>query len=537
MFMTGIGSGLDFNAMIEVIVAAERAPKDNQLNRQEAMNEAEMDALKEIQNTINSFRDTVEDLNSATELNKLKSELSNSDVLGASVGAGAMAGEYNFNVTQLAQAGRDKLLTVEKDSLLSQGVIKYTTPKGEVTLDIAAEKQKLSQAQADKKDAYINDKLTDIANKNNIETDPAKNPNWKDEAKAKLAEDKDAQEAFDKGVAEFDKKIDRLNNHGMSIEEVQIALNNHENADGAKVSLVQTDGKVTMVLNAKDTGTANANQMLSVTGMTAVKLDDTGNVVMPPPTITDMGTSLQAAKDAKVVLGETDADGKPINGAIELTSATNKMENVLDGLTLTLKEPGKVTVKVARDEAGVKDTVKKFVDSYNKVMETVNTYTKSSEEQAAALSGDAGVRSMVSRLREVISAEYSASSLETLSQLGITTTVSGTLEIDQTKMDKALEDNFNEIANLFMGDPLDDSKPGMMTNMLTVLDDYHKNGGLFDVRQDRLDADNKRIIEEREQLDLRMEAKTVSLRDYYAKMDSQIAQMNQTQNMMISMLM
>ncbi|GAL07356.1 flagellar hook-associated protein FliD [Photobacterium aphoticum] len=90
---------------------------------------------------------------------------------------------------------------------------------------------------------------------------------------------------------------------------------------------------------------------------------------------------------------------------------------------------------------------------------------------------------------------------------------------------------------MFMGNPLDDTQPGMMDKMMTVLDDYHKNGGLFDIRQDRLEADNERIAEEREALDIRMEAKTISLRDYYAKMDSQIAQMNQTQNMMISMLM
>lgn len=278
---------------------------------------------------------------------------------------------------------------------------------------------------------------------------------------------------------------------------------------------MRSGDNVSLVLNANETGAANGFTVNSV----PTAADVTG-------TLAAGHTNLQAGQDAKVMFG-----------TMELTSSSNKMDNVIDGITLTLKDIGKVNVNVERDEAGVKDTVKKFVDSYNKVMETVNTYTKSSEEEAAALSGDAGVRSMVSRLREVISDEYSASALETLSQLGITTTVSGTLEIDQSKMDKALEDNFDEIANLFMGNPLDDTQPGMMDKMMTVLDDYHKNGGLFDIRQDRLEADNERIAEEREALDIRMEAKTISLRDYYAKMDSQIAQMNQTQNMMISMLM
>ncbi|MDD1793569.1 flagellar filament capping protein FliD [Enterovibrio sp. ZSDZ42] len=522
MFMTGIGSGIDFNSMIEVIVAAERAPKDNQLNRQEGMNTAEMDALKEIQNTINSFRDTVEDLNSASELEKLKAELSNSDVLGIAVGAGAVAGEYNFEVTQLAQSQRDQLISLGKDSYLKSGKVGFTANGKTVEVDIAALATKLEGEQVTKKAEHETRTLENIAKEFDIEMDEA--GAWKAEAKAILTDSKHENfdqkrlDTYDEGQKSYADKITRLNTEGVTLEEVQVAINSDSNNDGVKATLVRSGDNISLVLNASETGATN--------GFTVTPNDPTTNPLVVTGTMVEGHKNLQAGQDAKVMFG-----------TMELTSSSNKMENVIDGITLTLKEPGKVNVNIERDESGVKDTVKKFVDSYNKVMETVNTYTKSSEDGAAALSGDAGVRSMVSRLREVISAEYSSSTLETLSQLGITTSVSGTLEIDQTKMDKALEDNFDEIANLFMGDPLDETQPGVMTKMLTVLDDYHKNGGLFDIRQDRLEQDNKRLGEERETLDIRMEAKTISLRDYYAKMDSQIAQMNQTQNMLISMLM
>ncbi|MGF1769171.1 flagellar filament capping protein FliD [Enterovibrio makurazakiensis] len=520
MFMTGIGSGIDFNSMIEVIVAAERAPKDNQLNRQEGMNTAEMDALKEIQNTINSFRDTVEDLNSASELEKLKAALSNEDVLGIVVGDGAVAGEYNFDVTQLAQSQRDQLISLGKDSYLKSGNVGFTANGKTVEVDIAALATKLEGEQVTKKEEHKTRTLENIATEFKLDLET---PEGKAEAEKILTDsthkdfDQSRLDTFNEGQKSYDDKITRLKNEGVTLEEVQVAINSDPNNDGVKATLVRSGDNVSLVLNATDTGVAN--------GFT-VTPNDTTNPLVVTGTMVEGHKNLQAGQDAKVMFG-----------TMELTSSSNKMENVIDGITLTLKEPGKVNVNIERDESGVKDTVKKFVDSYNKVMETVNTYTKSSEDGAAALSGDAGVRSMVSRLREVISAEYSSSTLETLSQLGITTSVSGTLEIDQTKMDKALEDNFDEIANLFMGDPLDETQPGVMTKMLTVLDDYHKNGGLFDIRQDRLEQDNKRLGEERETLDIRMEAKTISLRDYYAKMDSQIAQMNQTQSMLISMLM
>jgi flagellar capping protein FliD len=213
------------------------------------------------------------------------------------------------------------------------------------------------------------------------------------------------------------------------------------------------------------------------------------------------------------------------------------MENAIDGISLNLKAKGTVNVKVERDEASVNSTIKSFVEDYNKIIETVNTYTKSSEDKAAALSGNSATRSMVSRLRGVIGAEYGSSNYNTLSRLGITTNrEGGTLKIDQKKLDKALEDDFDAVSKLFLGDE-SNSQIGMMDQMMLVLDDYHKNGGTYDRRIDQLEINNKQIAEDREKLDSRMEAKTLSLRSYYARMDTQIAQMNQTQNMLVSMLM
>ncbi|GAL07354.1 flagellar hook-associated protein FliD [Photobacterium aphoticum] len=238
MFMTGIGSGIDFNSMIEVIVASERAPKDNQLNRQEGMNKAESDALKELQNTINSFRDTVEDLNSVTELNKLKAELSNSDTLGVSIGAGAVAGEYNFDVKQLAQAQRDQLVSLGKDSYLKSGTISFTAGGKTVDVDMAALATKLAGEQTTKKAEHENRTLEDIAKEFDIEMDDA--GAWKAEAKAILTDPKNKDfdqkrlDSFNEGQKNYDDKITRLETQGVSLEEIQLEINNHPDNNGVK---------------------------------------------------------------------------------------------------------------------------------------------------------------------------------------------------------------------------------------------------------------------------------------------------------------
>ena len=70
-----------------------------------------------------------------------------------------------------------------------------------------------------------------------------------------------------------------------------------------------------------------------------------------------------------------------------------------------------------------------------------------------------------------------------------------------------------------------------------MLDGYHKSGGAYDRRIDQLEYNNKRLDKQREELDAKMEQRTTSLRAYYARMDSNIGQMNQAQNMLIGMLM
>ncbi|CAG18497.1 Hypothetical protein PBPRA0042 [Photobacterium profundum SS9] len=514
--MTGLGSGIDYESMIAAIVGAERAPKENQLARQEGMNHAEKNALQEIQFTLNSFRDKVEDLNSSRELQKLKAELSNDDVLSASVDSNAVPGEYSFEVTQLAQTQRDQLFKTSEGSTFSKGTISF----GAVSIDIATVKGDLISAEGGKKTAHHDQVYQDIADKHGLDVvadaaaikdilETSTNPDF-DQARL------DSYTSQQQG---YQNTIDRLTSDGVTVEELQSAINSDPANDGVKATLVRSGDGISMVLNGKDTGVTNAIGAITVAIAPADIKGNTLDLALP----VNGQKSLQTAEDATVQFG-----------SMTLTSATNKMENVIDGITLNIKEKGTVNVKVERDEASVNSTIKSFVADYNKIIETVNTYTKSSEDKAAALSGDSATRSMVSRLRGVIGAEYGSSTYNTLSQLGITTTRQGTLEIDQKKLDKALEDDFDAVSKLFIGDGV---QTGMMDKMMVVLDDYHKNGGTYDRRIDQLEYNNKQIAEDREKLDSRMEAKTLSLRAYYARMDSQIARMNQTQSMLVSMLM
>ncbi|MGL5045264.1 MAG: flagellar filament capping protein FliD, partial [Plesiomonas sp.] len=69
------------------------------------------------------------------------------------------------------------------------------------------------------------------------------------------------------------------------------------------------------------------------------------------------------------------------------------------------------------------------------------------------------------------------------------------------------------------------------------LKDYKTSGGNFTTRIDRLEQEQKKIGQEREDLDARLKVREQSLREYYANMDKMINSMQQTQNMLYGMLM
>ena len=122
---------------------------------------------------------------------------------------------------------------------------------------------------------------------------------------------------------------------------------------------------------------------------------------------------------------------------------------------------------------------------------------------------------------------------KTLSMLGIKTDRQGKRESDDEKLTQAISEDPESISTVFLGA---DSKSGLMQSITGNLKDFKTSGGNFTTRIDRLEQDQKKIAEDREDLDARLKVREQSLRDYYAKMDKMISSMQQTQNMLYGML-
>ncbi len=164
---------------------------------------------------------------------------------------------------------------------------------------------------------------------------------------------------------------------------------------------------------------------------------------------------VQAAQDAKVSMGSAAGGGSPIT----VTSPTNTLEDLIPGVTLSLKKmtdsnTPDVTVTAEKDIAGVRQTIDDFLSQYNEVIKRIDEYLKYNSEtkEAGTLQGDTTLISIQNRLRSLTSTVVNGldSGYRMLADIGIRTSALGRLSVvNNSALTEALNDNLSDVMKLF----------------------------------------------------------------------------------------
>lgn len=150
--------------------------------------------------------------------------------------------------------------------------------------------------------------------------------------------------------------------------------------------------------------------------------------------------------------GQTALDAKVKVNGIDVTSATNKMTDVISGVTLQLNQvtTAPVEITVANDLELVQKNIQGFVDAYNALNQTLADATKytAASKTAGPLQGDSTTTGLQNALRAMLGSSTVGSSFTTLSDVGIERQTDGSLKINTTKLASAQQDLPN-LKNLF----------------------------------------------------------------------------------------
>jgi flagellar hook-associated protein 2 len=236
--------------------------------------------------------------------------------------------------------------------------------------------------------------------------------------------------------------IDSTNN---SLNGLKDAINKAEM--GVQASIIFDGTGHRLVISAP----SGANKEMQIT---AAEAGDT-------PTNTDAGgLSRFAFNDAIAGIADVEkqmgADAELVINGLALTRSSNKITDVVQGLTLDLLKaaPGEVvTVTVSDDKAFAEEKIRGFVDAYNAFLEEVEpafSFNKE-EEKWGSLRNDSLAKSVLTRFRSVIGAAIPGltdSSYSALTNLGIRTQLDGTLKINEDDFEKAMSNNFADVQKL-----------------------------------------------------------------------------------------
>jgi len=167
--ITGIGSGMDIDAMVGALVAAEKAPKEAQLNRLETATTTKISALGTLRTALSSFQTALKGLNDIKLFENRSAKSSNTDLLTATASKTAQSGTYSVKVEQLATGSKTATKALEGDFTTSAaGTLTVKVGSGEdINVEIE-EGASLTQV----KDA-LNAALKDSGVSANLLTDPS----------------------------------------------------------------------------------------------------------------------------------------------------------------------------------------------------------------------------------------------------------------------------------------------------------------------------------------------------------------------------
>ena len=102
----GIGSGLDIEGLVSQLVAAEGAPATFRLDNKEARLQSDFSAMGALKGALSAFQASVGGLKDEADFQARKTSVSNSDFFTASADNTAVAGSYDIEVFQLAEAAK-----------------------------------------------------------------------------------------------------------------------------------------------------------------------------------------------------------------------------------------------------------------------------------------------------------------------------------------------------------------------------------------------------------------------------------------------
>ncbi len=299
-----------------------------------------------------------------------------------------------------------------------------------------------------------------------------------------------------------------------------------DDVNATMVSSTKDDKRLTIV--SDEAGSENALSLADDSGSELLRRLDF---------ITVSNASRQSSNKTQGGFIETDTNELDalfeVNG-IEITSSSNTVTDVIKGVTIDLRkaqESGddEETVTISNDSTEIREQIDNFITEYNSALKFLKDKLSvdPATNKRGELAGDFTFLKLKINLRTIISSPVSSitsGNPELLSQIGITTTSDGTLEIsDEDTLESAIADDAQAVIELF------DGSDGIATNLTNFLNDFTLTGATIDDRISVIEDQKGTIDKQIGRFETQFKFREETLRQQFTQLERTLALLNSQQ--------
>ena len=305
-----------------------------------------------------------------------------------------------------------------------------------------------------------------------------------------------------------------------SLESVRAKIN-ASNA-GVSASIIRDSGGAKLVIRANATGLM---QSMRISAVPADAPTTPGG-----PTLNDLVFD-NPAGSATMTQSLPPKDAAAVVNGLPVTSSTNTLTNVIEGVTLTLSQTTTrpVQVAVGVDGEGMKKALNDFAKAYSEINKYIVEQTKYDPDKrvASPLQGDRATLTLQSQLRSMIGATGTASKAFTrLSDAGLELQSDGSLKLNESKFTASLG-KLPELSKAFSAtDTANPSAAGFAVRIKALTEQMTQSQGPVTTRTQGLRDSISRNDKQTARLEERVSQVQARLLRQYSALDTSLTKLN-----------
>lgn len=496
----GAGSGIDTKALAESLVEAERAPRKQRIDEKIAKSEAQISGYGAMKYALSTLKTAFSKLNDASDFSSITAKTTQASAFEVTASTTAQAANYNIQVDHLAKAQRSES---------NKFAARNTPLNGGSPFDLIL---------------TAGEQPTTI---NVSTTTPAGIASAINGAKAGVT-----AQLIDTGSG-F-----QLVLTGQEGAANSFSISSQAYGPTANTPQITSTSNATLEVTADTdaTGVLVSYTAAGATQATSIELEQStdGFWVLPSgESIPDGVTlTLEGQRALTFNINQNAQNAQISVNGLTVTRESNQINDVIDGVTLDLYAPtiGEARLDLTRNTTDIKQNIRDLVTAYNDFQDSVKILgDRKSEvkEFGGALAGDNLLSAIQTQVRSLMTdtSTTPGTSIQAARHVGLSIDRLGVLQLDETKLDSALQDHFDEVTTMFSAGTNNQSvysttPAGLAGRAVKTLDEMMRSTSLLTQQTDAAKKHISQYQDELTQLESRMEKLLTRYTSQFSAMES-----------------